>query len=193
MTADEIARLAYVLLIGTAVTGWLLAEARRGLGPTLKRALIWCFIFLGVLGGVGLWDDIRNDVAPRQLVLDGGTRIEVPRAFDGHYYLSARVNGTVIDFVVDTGATNIVLTREDARRAGIAPDTLTFTGQARTANGIVRTAPVRLDEVRMGDLVDQRVPAVVNDGEMEQSLLGMSYLNRFSRIEIAGDRLVLER
>jgi aspartyl protease family protein len=52
---------------------------------------------------------------------------------------------------------------------------------------------VRLDEVRMGDLVDQRVPAVVNDGEMEQSLLGMSYLNRFSRIEIADDRLVLER
>ena len=140
------------------------------------------------MGGLG-----GRDVAPRQLVLDGGGRIEVPRAFDGHYYLSARVNGAVIDFVVDTGATDIVLTRDDAERAGIPLGSLAFTGQARTANGVVRTAPVRLNEVRMGDLADQDVRAVVNDGEMEQSLLGMSYLNRFSRIEISGDRLVLER
>lgn len=193
MTADEIGRLAYIALIGTAVAGWLAADLRQRLGPTLKNMLAWCFIFLGVIGAVGLWEDVRDDLAPRQLVVDGGARIEIPQSFDGHYYVALEANGTPIEFVVDTGATDIVLTRADAAALGIDLDALSYTGRAGTANGEVRTAPARLETLAVGGFTDRNVPVVVNSGEMDQSLLGMRYLQRFDRLEISGGKMVLER
>jgi len=86
-----------------------------------------------------------------------------------------------------------VLTREDAQRVGLSPDTLNYLGRANTANGEVRTAFVRLNEVQLGDVRDFDVPAVVNDGEMRQSLLGMGYLQRWGRIEISNNELILTR
>ena len=76
---------------------------------------------------------------------------------------------------------------------GIDIDRLIYSGRATTANGEVRTASVRLDEVALAGAVDRDLRAVVNGGEMRESLLGMSYLSRFERIEIAEGRLVLER
>ena len=96
-------------------------------------------------------------------------------------------------FVVDTGATDMVLTQTDAQRAGIDPDGLAYLGRAMTANGEVRTALVRLDEVQLGSVTDRGVSAVVNQGEMAQSLLGMGYLQRWGRIEIAAGELILTR
>ncbi|MEM1346891.1 MAG: TIGR02281 family clan AA aspartic protease, partial [Pseudomonadota bacterium] len=107
--------------------------------------------------------------------------------------LDVEMNGMPVTFVIDTGATAIVLTEQDAKRLGIDTDSLMYTGVAGTANGEVRTAPVRIESVVLGQMMDRNVPAVVNSGEMDTSLLGMSYLQKFSRIEIAGDRLVLER
>jgi aspartyl protease family protein len=103
------------------------------------------------------------------------------------------VNGHPTRFVVDTGATAIVLTRSAAQAAGIDTDDLIFSGRANTANGTVETAPVRLDTLALGDTLDTDVRAVVNNGQMFESLLGMSYLNRYSRIEISNGQLVLER
>jgi aspartyl protease family protein len=139
-----------------------------------------------------LWDDIRGDVPRHANVTESGS-IEIPRAGDGHYYLTAEVDGERVRFLVDTGATDIVLTRRDAERVGIDTGILMFTGRAGTANGTVSTASVRLDTLEVGPLVDRDVRAQVNSGEMETSLLGMDYLRRFARIEISGDRLVLER
>ena len=84
-------------------------------------------------------------------------RIEVPRAPDGHYYLTLELNGAPVRFVVDTGATDIVLADTDAEKVGIVVDDLIYTGQARTANGIVRTASTRVDEIRAGDIIDRNV------------------------------------
>ncbi|MCE8471200.1 TIGR02281 family clan AA aspartic protease, partial [Rhodovulum sulfidophilum] len=120
-------------------------------------------------------------------------RIEVPRAPDGHYYMTVEVNGTPLHFVVDTGATDVVLTRKDAARVGLDPEDLQYFGEAHTANGTVRTAPVRLDTVAIGPIVDRNLRAFVNAGEMHDSLLGMAYLNRFERIEFVRDRMILTR
>jgi aspartyl protease family protein len=193
MDALDTGHLVYLAILGIAVVGWFIAENRASLGQTVRTALAWAFIFLGVIAGYGLWGDIRDDVAPRQTVFTEGARVEVPRAFDGHYYLTLEVNGTPLDFVVDTGATDMVLSREDAARIGLDPASLAYTGIASTANGEVRTARVRLDEVSLGGITDRGVAASVNAGEMSGSLLGMSYLHRFERIEIANGRLILER
>jgi clan AA aspartic protease (TIGR02281 family) len=83
--------------------------------------------------------------------------------------------------MIDTGASGIVLSRRDAERVGLDPGSLTYAARAQTANGLVQIAPVRLDTVRLGDFTDTAVPAAVNSGALDGSLLGMSYLDRFAR------------
>ncbi|MFP1645010.1 retropepsin-like aspartic protease family protein [Pontitalea aquivivens] len=192
MSDDTFARLIYLSLLFLAVGGYLLAELRRKPGRALQQMAVWGLIFLGVIGAAGLWQDLRHDLMPRQSAI-GDNRIEAPLAADGHYYLTAGVNGVPVRFVVDTGASDIVLTRRDAERAGIATAGLAFIGQAQTANGLVATAPVRLDSLTLGPIHDQNLRAVVNGGQMDTSLLGMAYLTRFARVEFSRDRLVLER
>lgn len=192
MNGDQIASLAYLGLLGAVVAGWFFVSNRDSLGRTAQMAAVWGFIFLGVIAAYGLWSDISRQIAPRQSIMaDGG--IEVPRGPDGHYHLTLRINGTPVDFIVDTGATQLVLSRRDAQRVGIDPDGLAYMGNAQTANGVVRTAPVRLDRVELGGVIDTDLRAVVNEGEMDGSLLGMGYLGLFERIEIANDRLLLTR
>jgi aspartyl protease family protein len=119
-----------------------------------------------------------------------GGEISVPRAEDGHYYLTLDINGTPIPFMVDTGATGMVLTLEDAGRLGIARDSLMFLGEARTANGTVRTASVTLPVVELGPFRTENFRAFVNEGEMDGSLLGMDYLGQF-HLEFRGGQMVL--
>ncbi len=193
MTGDQIARLAYLVLLGVAVGGWLAVDLRNRLGPTLRNLLSWCLIFLGTIAGYGLWEDVRDQLAPRQMVVAGGARVEIPRGFDGHYHVTLEANGVPVDFVVDTGATDIVLTHADAARIGIDTARLAYIGRADTANGQVRTAPAVIGALALGGQTDRNVKAVVNEGDMEGSLLGMRYLQRFSRLEISGNRMILER
>lgn len=192
MSSWEFGRLVYLGLLVAVIGGWFFIQNRRNLSKMLQQALIWVFLFVGVIVAVGLWQDIRNMSFPRQAVLSN-EQIELPRAPDGHYYLIADVNGAAIRFVVDTGATDIVLRRQDALSAGIDPDTLTFWGEAMTANGPVKTAPIRLEQISIGPITDSEVRAWVNSGQMETSLMGMSYLQRFSKIEITPGSLVLTR
>jgi len=191
MSTDDFGRLAYLGLLGAVLVGWYLMQNRGGLGKMAQHAAAWVFIFVGVVAVIGLWGDIRQNVSPRAQVI--GDMIEVPRGPDGHYALTLDVNGVPVNFLVDTGATHVVLTREDAERAGLRAEDLIFASQARTANGVVQTAPVMLDRVSLGTIEHTRVPALVNGGDLHTSLLGMSYLERYGRIEIGGGTLVLER
>lgn len=193
MTADQTASFIYLVLLGTMIASYFFVSRRQSLGRSVRHAALWGLIFIGVIVGYGLWGDLRSTVIPRQTVFEEQGRIEVPLGNDGHYHMVLELNGTPVRFVVDTGASDIVLTREDAQRVGLPVDELAFVGVANTANGQVNTARVRLDEVALGGFVDTRVPALVNSGEMEGSLLGMSYLNRFAQVSLGGGKLVLTR
>ncbi|WP_341861134.1 TIGR02281 family clan AA aspartic protease [Gymnodinialimonas sp. 57CJ19] len=192
MDSQDIPRLIYLIALLCAVGGFFLWGQRGKMGQMMKYLAVWGFIFLGALVAVGLWSDISSSIAPRQSVMQTGA-ITVPRASDGHFYLVLEVNGVPTRFVVDTGATSIVLSEADAARAGVPIDDLIFSGRANTANGRVNTAPTRIASLSLSGIVDENVRAVVNGGEMSGSLLGMSYLNRFSRLEIANGTLILER
>ena len=120
-------------------------------------------------------------------------QIAVPRARDGHYYLTLTINDTPVTFLVDTGASEMVLNARDARRVGIDPQDLAYLDRATTANGEVQTARVKLDSVVLGPIHDQDVTAWVNKGALEQSLLGMGYLQRYSGFEIRNNELILTR
>jgi aspartyl protease family protein len=161
------------------------------MGQALRVAMAWGLIFVGVMAGYGLWNDLRSDIAPQQLISEAGV-IEVPRAEDGHYYLTLQINGTAIQFLADTGATNMVLSQADARRIGIDPEGLLYLGTAQTANGTVRTARVDLPSVELGPYLDRDFSAWINEGDMDKSLLGMDYLALY-RVELAGNMMVLRR
>ncbi|MGC3936785.1 retropepsin-like aspartic protease family protein [Roseobacter sp. EG26] len=193
MDSFDTGRLIYLIVLGLMVVGWFFAQSRQSMNKTLQHAAVWGFIFLGAIAAFGLWEDISNTVRPQQTVFEEQGKIIVPRSPDGHYYIAARVNGAPIQFVLDTGATEMVLTRRDAMTAGLTPDRLNFSGRAMTANGEVRTAPVRLATVTLGPVTDENLTAVVNEAEMSHSLLGMTYLQRWGRIEISNGELVLTR
>ena len=188
----DLGRFVYLLVLGVAVAGYLVAENRESLGKVARQAIVWGLIFTGVMAGYGLWSDVSRQVEPRQSMVAAG-QIAVPRSPDGHFYLTLRLDGVPVRFVVDTGATDVVLSAADARRVGIDLDQLVFSGRASTANGAVSTALARVGTVELGDIVDRNMNLRVNGGEMDGSLLGMSYLRRFSSMQITGDRLVLIR
>ncbi len=192
MNEYDIGRLFYLILLLAVVGGYFLLNNRRRLGQMAQQFLIWVLIIVGLSAGWVLWQDVAGNT-PRQSVIVTGETIEVPRERDGHYYLTVAMDGTPIRFVVDTGATDVVLSQADARAIGLDPDALRYSGIARTANGEVRTARVRIDEVQLGEFTDRDLMAWVNEGPMDISLLGMTYLQRFARIEIARDRLILTR
>ena len=195
MTEDERMRLIYLGALLLLIVAGMFVINRERTRQMLRHAAGWFFIFLCVTVGYGFWTDFAPRGMPRQTVMAEGdeTWIEVRRSPDGHYRLMLDVNGAPIHFVVDTGATDLVLSQEDAQIAGLDPEGLRYVGRALTANGEVRTARVQLDEVTLGGIVDRRVPAVVNGGEMFQSLLGMAYLDQFGRIEIEDGVLRLRR
>jgi aspartyl protease family protein len=191
MDGETLARVGYLAIILVALGGWVMVEFRQRMGQALRMALAWGLIFVGIVAGYGLWSDIRQDILPMQEVAADGT-VEVPRAADGHYYLTLTINGTEVPFMVDTGASGMVLAGKDAERLGIDPASLSFLGEANTANGVVRTARVTLPTVELGPFRNENFRAFVTEGALEQSLLGMDYLGQF-RMEFAGGRLVLRQ
>lgn len=127
--------------------------------------------------------------AVREQVGNGEARYEIKRAADNHFYAEAQVNGALIRFMVDTGASNVVLTRDDAQRAGIP--TGEFTAEAIGAGGRVRLMPIAIGRLALGPLEASDVPAMVAESGLPVSLLGQSYLAKIGSVSIEGDLMVL--
>jgi len=113
---------------------------------------------------------------------------------DGHFWGNALVNErSHIDFMVDTGASVIALTPQDARRIGLDPDTLDYSWDVKTAGGDVKGASVLLDSIRIHQVEIRNVEAVVLQEQLASSLLGMSYLTRLYSYEFRGARLIIRQ
>lgn len=120
--------------------------------------------------------------------------VEVARDDFGRFRVDGRVDGRSLQFTVDTGASVIALTADDAASLGIHPGVSDYTVAIRTANGTVRAAPVRLGMVEVGDIMLHDVIAVVMpDGVLNDNLLGMSFLSRLHHFDYNDGRMVLEQ
>ena len=193
MSQFDIMHLVYLVALLVLVAFSLSPMFRANFWKTIQQFMIWALIFVGVVVVVGSWDNIRSAALPSQVSYSEDGTIEIPKSYDGHFYVTALVNGAEIDFVVDTGASDLVLSQKDAITAGLDVENLDFYGRAMTANGEVRTAPVRLDSVALGAFDDKNVRARVNGGDLDISLLGMSYLNRYPTITMTRNQLTLSR
>jgi aspartyl protease family protein len=116
--------------------------------------------------------------------------IVLDREYNGHFYADVQVNGAPIRVLVDTGASGIALSRDDARRAGLAVSAGMFEVVGEGANGDVHGEFVKLDRVSLGSKTVEGIAAVVLD-EGDHSLLGQNFLSKFDTVEIRGDKMYL--
>jgi aspartyl protease family protein len=132
---------------------------------------------------------IASETAPAAPMESG--EASIAKSTDGHFWANAEVDGHPVRFLIDTGATAVALTADDARTLGIDPSSLQYQYTVMTANGPAKAAQVKLGVVSVGRAQVSDVDAFVIDKGLETSLLGMSYLGRLTRFEATPDALVL--
>ncbi|MBO6634921.1 TIGR02281 family clan AA aspartic protease [Parvibaculum sp.] len=194
-------RLVYSVLLLTLVGGSVALGWRQRAGLALKQAVAWIAIGLVLVIGYSYRDvfsdmgtRVRSEIAPSAPVVSEPGTAYLSRDMTGHFHADATVNGTHVRFLVDTGASDVALTEEDARRAGIDLAALSYTTAYQTANGIIHAARVKLDKVTVGGITLRDVDASVSRGSgLGTSLLGMSFLGRLDSVEVRGERLVLRQ
>lgn len=117
----------------------------------------------------------------------------IDREDDGHFWTRADVSGTQVKFMVDTGASIVALTYFDAQRLGLKPEELDFDSEIRTAGGITYGAPVMLESIRIGKVEIENVNAVILRTELEQSLLGMTFLGELNSYEVRQGQMIIRQ
>jgi aspartyl protease family protein len=180
------------------VAGLVFVMFRDRMKMVLEALLFWAVIGLLLVVGYTYRFELR-DASERVIaqlipghVASLGRDVEVVRGRDGDFALAAHVNGARVPMVLDTGASSVVLTQAAARAAGLPIEVLDYSVNVDTANGRTRAAPITLDRLAIGSLTERGVPALVaKPGQLKNSLLGMSFLNRLASWEVRGDRLVM--
>jgi aspartyl protease family protein len=176
--------------------GLVLVLFRERLSKALEAMLFWAVLGLLLVVGYTYRFELR-DAGDRVIaelmpghVAGHGRNVEVVRGHSGDFAVAARINGAKVPMVLDTGASSVVLTQQAAKAAGLPIEVLDYTVNVDTANGRTRAAPITIDRLAVGGLTERAVPAlVVQDGQLKNNLLGMSFLNRLQSWEVRGDRL----
>lgn len=189
-----------LLLLVLLSSGALVRWRDQTIGQWGRYILIWSALGLLLVVGYGFRAEITAVWSRTLAVLMPGHPVQitpgtvvVSAGEDRHYRVDATVDGAAIRFLVDTGATSVVLDRQDARRLGYSDEGLSFTQQTQTANGIGLGAPIRLREIRVGPIVVRDIRAMVNKAPMSSSLLGISFLERLSSYSVQNGTLTMKR
>ena len=185
----------WLALIGSGAVIYLRARPKAAFG----QLGIWAVaILLLVMGysfrddAVALWSRLGGELNPAQGQAGPEGSLVFRKSDDGHFHVEAEVEGTRVRFVVDTGASSIVLGPADAARLGFDLAKLDYSVPVMTANGEGRAAPVELRSIAVGPIRLEQVRALVNEAPMDGSLLGMSFLTRLGGFAVEGDKLVLK-
>jgi len=135
----------------------------------------------------------RTAYEPREPV-SSGRSLTLESGRGGHFEVEARIDGRHIDFIVDTGASLVIMRESDAAQIGIRPIRSDYTATVSTANGQIKAAPAKIERIEVGGITVYDVPALVlPDEALWKNLLGMSFLSRLKRYEYANGRMVLEQ
>ncbi len=192
----DYASLAFKVVLLVVVGSALLTLFRERFSSALRSALIWVVIALLLAIGYtyryelqAVSDRVMAELVPGHVATSGHT-VLIARSSGGGFSIAAQINGARVTLALDTGASSVVLTQEAAKAAGLPVEVLTYTVNVETANGRARAAPVTLDRVAIGSIVERAVPALVaQPGQLHTSLLGMSFLSRLESLQVRGDQL----
>lgn len=199
---DAVGRIVVALPILLMISSGIVL-GRRALGQSLRQLSIWVLIAMALVTGYLYRNDMRAvgerllaGLMPGRAVTvttaDGATEVVLHKSLGGHFETSVEIGPVSVPVLIDTGASSVALRFEDAARIGIDPSGLAFTRTVLTANGQAQAAPLLLPELRLGPIVRKDVAAVVlEEGKLDQSLLGMSFLSTLGSLQMQTDELRL--
>jgi len=197
---DDMPRFIYLLALFILVGGGLFARIARQPSQALQHAGIWLGIGVVVLLGYSYRGELgavahrlSGELDPSAGQAIDGQSMRFTAEADGQFHVEATVGSTPMRFLVDTGASEVILSPDDARSLGYEPSALAYTKIYQTANGTVRGAPVTIPEISIGPIRLTNVEASVNEHESDGSLLGMSFLGRLSGYQVSGNTLILRQ
>ena len=201
---DDSPHLVYLVALLALVGGGSLGRIARQGPPGVRRAAgqlgIWIVIAVALLLGYSYRAEVSDAgrrisalLMPAQGEAMGGQRMRFTLEADRQFHVKAMVGGVPVYFLVDTGASDVLLSQADARRLGIDTGSLSYSQLYRTASGNARGAPITLPEIDIGTIRVTDVNASVSEGDTDGSLLGMSFLGRLSGYEVNGDTLTLRQ
>jgi aspartyl protease family protein len=190
--------------IAVSLLLWLVLSSLRSARPSdiarmVTTAVVWAALLIALTGvyayrfeASDIVGRIAGELFPSEPQVGQGGEVIINRRLSGEFSITGRVNGARATFLFDTGASAVVLTAADARRAGVRLADLDFDAPVSTANGAALAAETRLDQIAIGPIVMRNVPALVaRPGALDESLLGMSFLERLKSYTVERDRLVL--
>jgi aspartyl protease family protein len=204
MSTTDFSRLATLLAILVFVGVGVIVRSMRA-SEVVQAILFWTMAIVVLVGLYGFRDElgivggrIVGALVPGTPIagrLSGETdpnSVVILRNGGGHFGVRAEVDNEPMSLLVDTGATFVTLTPDDAAEIGIDPSTLDFVVPIQTANGTIRAASIRLERIAIGRIERENIPALVAPrGALDESLLGLSFLDKLGGYSISGDRLVL--
>lgn len=186
-----------VLILILLVSSFIVAKRYKKI-PVFKYLLYWIgiFIFCGFLyllkdNFYGLRDRVIAELVPGHAISQDGLMV-VKRADNGHFYLYLTLNGTLVKFMVDTGASGVVISKNLADEIGVDTNKLKFFNTALTANGAVQTASAIINEIRLDKFKITNFKLDVIASNETIPLLGMSFLNKLKSYEFQGNNLYLK-
>jgi|SRR3954447_10675297 aspartyl protease family protein len=194
----DLVSLTVKVALAASIGALLLTLLRKRFSRALETAMLWGAVALVVAVGYGFRTELR-DVGERLIAEYMPSRlatrhrvVEITRGGQGNFAVAAHLNSARVSMVLDTGASTVVLTQDAARAAGLPVEVLTYTVAIDTANGRTRAAPVTLNSLAVGGIVERSVPALIaQPGQLRTNLLGMTFLNRLESWEVRGDKLVM--
>jgi aspartyl protease family protein len=197
LTQNEAARLIPLLLILTLIASGVFARRHR-FGEIVTNFIIWGCIGAVLMVGYTYRNDLASignrvmgELQPGAAIVDPQSgNVRITRSFGGSFRVNAAINGSETPMIFDTGATAVVLSTPDARAAGIDTASLSYSIPVQTANGTGWAAAITLDNISIGNITRDRIRGfVVQDGALETSLLGMTFLETLSRYTVSQDAL----
>jgi aspartyl protease family protein len=195
---DAQMQLAYGLGLVAVVFSSLALTPRLKAREIVKAALTWVAVFLALLVFYRYQDGFRQLGREMIYVVDPAQpksearEVHIRASMGGHFVVLGEVEGESVRFLVDTGASEVVLSQADARHVGIKTDRLAYVMPVQTANGQTYVAPVRLKKLRVGTIELEGVRAAVARDGLDTSLLGLTFLNRLSAVNFSRQELVLK-
>jgi len=196
---QDVAWLGYGVIWAVAISLRLLSGGPIRWGEKARHAAAWIGIVAVLAVGftyrselAGVTQRVRAEFSGGYPVAAGPRELVVSADADGGFFVMGKVNGQVVRFLVDTGASDTVLSPADAARLGVDTAALTFDRSAETANGIGYGAAFMADNVTVGSIAFTDVPMVINKAPMTSSLLGMTFLHRLESFQVRDGKLYLK-
>jgi aspartyl protease family protein len=190
-----IMRIVYAVALLLIIGPVIFADRLSG---NLRNLTIWTGIIGVVALGYAVWQQrsfvperSRAELNPRRSVSSSPSEASIVANDGGDFVVEAFVDGTSVIFVVDTGASDVILSLTDAERVGLDPDSLSYTRAHTTANGTIFGAPIRLESISIGPIAVENVRASISQTDLSTSLLGMSFLKRLDGFSVRGRTMTI--